>query len=137
MAAHAVGSFFGYAFVIFIVSTYLQAYGLVDNSGRLTSAESLASFGGAALGRIVLSLSIPGGAAPNYGGFLIAGTVVCAVAPVLFVVSWWGLRRTRMVEDRASSTVGLGESAEAAVVVTAARQGRRRLPPVTRGPARP
>ena len=94
MPGYTIANCIGFAFTIYTVSLYLQAFGYVDPSGRLMASGGLALFAGGALGPVILAQFIPAGDDPSYAAALIADSVVFLVAPVIFIVGWTMVKRT-------------------------------------------
>jgi hypothetical protein len=94
MPGYTIANCIGFAFTIYTVSLYLQAFGYADPSGRLMASGGLALFAGGALGPVILAQFIPAGDDPSYAAALIADSVVFLVAPVIFIVGWTMVKRT-------------------------------------------
>jgi hypothetical protein len=94
MPGYTIANCIGFAFTIYTVSVYLQAFVYVDPSGRLMASGGLALYAGGALGPVILAQFIPAGDSPSYAAALIADSVVFVLAPVVFVIGWALVKRT-------------------------------------------
>jgi len=106
MAGYAVANCIGFFFTLYAVSFYLQAFGLVDPSGRLMAGGGLAVYGGGSLGPVILAQFIPAGSEPSYVGVLVADAVIFLVAPVVFITGWLLVGRGRQSGQYCRETAG-------------------------------